>query len=131
MDEQRKKAFEFASDLTKQLITLATGILAITITFSKDIVRAVGTQAAVPRCAVFAMMIAWVVYLFSIGFGIWTLMALTGELEPRGEKATEPTTKNFNVFLPTVLQIGAFILATAAVIVFGAVSILQVVNISC
>ena len=33
------KAFEFAKDLTTQLITLATGTIALTITFSKDFLR--------------------------------------------------------------------------------------------
>jgi hypothetical protein len=39
LDPQVRMAFEFASDLAKQLITLATGILALTITFTKDLVK--------------------------------------------------------------------------------------------
>ena len=38
MTEETKKAFEFAQDTTKQLITLATAIIALTITFAKDFV---------------------------------------------------------------------------------------------
>jgi hypothetical protein len=119
MDEQRKKAFDFASDLTKQLITLATGILAITITFSKDIIKSPLT----PRSAIVMMMLAWVVYLLSIIFGLWNLMALTGELEPKGAASAEPTTKGANVFIPTVLQIGSFLVATLMAIVFGIISV--------
>ena len=122
MDERRKKAFDFASELTKQLITLSTGILAITITFSRDIIKSPVT----PRTAIVMMMLAWGVYLLCIVFGIWTLMALTGELEPKpGTTASppEPTTKNFNVFLPTLLQIVSFLIATMTVIVFGVISV--------
>jgi hypothetical protein len=39
MDERVKKAFDFAADLAKQLITLATGLIALTITFSKDFIQ--------------------------------------------------------------------------------------------
>jgi hypothetical protein len=122
MDERRKKALDFASDLAKQLITLSTGILAITITFSKDIVKSPST----PRAATITMLLAWGIYLFSIIFGIWTLMALTGELEPRTDPngtAHEPTTKGSNVFWPTVLQIGSFLVATFMVILFGILSV--------
>ena len=121
MDERRKKAFDFASDLTKQLITLATGILAITITFSKDIIQPPNTPT--PRSAILMMILAWVAYLLSIIFGLWNLMALTGELEPKGASPAEPTTKGSNVFIPTVLQIGSFLVGTLMAIAFGIISV--------
>jgi hypothetical protein len=37
MDEQNKKAFDFAADLTKQLVTLSTSIVTLTLLFSKDL----------------------------------------------------------------------------------------------
>ncbi|KQT20825.1 hypothetical protein ASG31_16700 [Chryseobacterium sp. Leaf404] len=43
VNEQEKKAFDFAADTVKQLITLATGIIALTITFSKDILGPIFT----------------------------------------------------------------------------------------
>jgi hypothetical protein len=36
MTEREKRAFDFASDLTKQLITLSTSIVTVTFLFSKD-----------------------------------------------------------------------------------------------
>jgi hypothetical protein len=122
MDTRRQEAFKFASDLAKQLITLSTGILAITITFSKDIIKPV----SVPRYAAILLFIAWGTYLFCVVCGIWTLMALTGELEPKvsnGQPLPEPTTKRTNVFLPTVLQIVSFLIATGLIIAFGISSI--------
>src|ERR1039458_2916871 len=74
MDEKDKKAFDFAADLTKQPITLATGTIALTITFSKDFL-----QKTPARARLWALG-AWGVLLASVVFGIWTMMALTGSL---------------------------------------------------
>jgi hypothetical protein len=38
--DAREKSFEFALETTKQLITLATAIVALTITFVKDLAQA-------------------------------------------------------------------------------------------
>src|SRR5690242_1048270 len=51
------KAFDFAQDVTKQLITLSTGVIALTITFLKD----VATKA--PSGALDFLHIAWVLFL--------------------------------------------------------------------
>jgi hypothetical protein len=75
MDDREKKAFDFAADLTKQLITLSTGIVTITLLLSKDFVG--------PRLLALA---AWSFYLLSTVFGLWVLMALTGTLAPLKEK---------------------------------------------
>ena len=45
MKENEKKAFDFAADVTKQLITLSTAIITITITFSKDIINLADSAA--------------------------------------------------------------------------------------
>jgi hypothetical protein len=71
MDEQSKKAFDFAADLTKQLITLSTSIVTLTLLFSKDVLE--------PRWLAVAV---WVVFLISIICGLMALMALTGTLAP-------------------------------------------------
>jgi hypothetical protein len=39
MDPGVEKAFEFAQDVTKQIISLSTAIVALTITFLTDVVR--------------------------------------------------------------------------------------------
>ncbi len=114
MDERRKKAFDFASESTKQLITLATGIVALTITFAHDLLEEVSEPAI---CLLRA---AWIMYLISIGFGIWTLLALTGELEPNpAQHEKTPSIRGANVTLPSLLQILAFVLGTTLVVAFG------------
>jgi hypothetical protein len=118
MDDRIQKAFDFASDSTKQLITLSTGVLALTITFNNDIVGGDPGQASL------ILFGAWFLYLVSIIFGIWTLLALTGNLEPTGtHENTAPSIRTGNVTLPSILQISAFLLATLATVIFGVVTV--------
>jgi hypothetical protein len=123
--DAREKAFIFASDIAKQLITLSTAILTLTVTFSKDIIRNTPTNIEAGL-----LMTAWIFHILSIFFGVWTLMALTGELEQlpiqnnETQISPEPSTRKFNVFLPALLQIGSFLLATILVIFFGVIIVL-------
>jgi hypothetical protein len=113
MDEQRKKAFDFAQETSKQLITLATAIIGLTVTFGKDF-------AGVQGCARFLAIGSWVLFLLSILFGLITLMALTGSLEP--QDATPPSIRGSNVTAPAAIQILLFFLALLAAVVFGIVA---------
>lgn len=66
--------FEFASDVTKQLITLATGVVTLTVSFSSDVLSlAAGNGRGI-------LTASWIVFLASVLAGIVTLMALTGHL---------------------------------------------------
>ena len=151
MDEPVQKAFDFASDSTKQLITLSTAILALTITFNKDVLQSVSSSS------INTLISAWIVYLVSIFFGVLTLLALTGTLDPRKDKnqqesvdtanveakkpaegsngktvVKEPTTDQSNTSGPTIqgtnirilsgLQILTFLVATGLVVKSGASS---------
>ena len=64
MDEQTKTAFLSASDTSKQLITLATGLLALEITFAKDVIVKLDAAA---KCLVGA---SWVLLLLSVIAGV-------------------------------------------------------------
>jgi hypothetical protein len=77
MDESLKKAFDFAADVTKQLITLSTGIVGATITFFNFL------STDVPDSTRRRLFYAWCAYFMAIVFGIWTLLALTGSLSTR------------------------------------------------
>jgi len=113
LDEATKKAFDFASETTKQLLTLSTGIIALTITFSKDFVH------QLPAMAVSFLVWAWLAYLLSIVFGIWTLMALTGTLQPSSGEAARLTIWGKNVTRPASFQILSFLAGLALTICFG------------
>jgi hypothetical protein len=110
--DQRRAAFDYASDTTKQLITLATGIIAVSITFSKDIIGNTTAHRGV-------LIAAWITYLLSIVFGVWALLAMTGELQPRGQTSGDPSIRKSNVTMPSIVQILSFIVATGLLIAYA------------
>lgn len=115
MEDQRKLAFEFAAETTKQLITLSTGILALSVTFSKDILQNV---LGLGR---WTLILAWTVYLVSIAFGLGTLMSLTGNLEPESPPAgdVDATIRSPGIKKMSIVQVSTFLLATFIVLCAG------------
>lgn len=133
MKENEKKAFDFAADTTKQLIGISTGIIALMVTFSKEII---GSSTASPK-----ILLAWTwgIFIVSIIFGILTLMALTGTLQPikkepiqegNDEDDKQATVKteipdidldinNNNIRLFSGLQILSFLIAIILTAIFG------------
>jgi hypothetical protein len=106
MQEYQKKSFDFASDLTKQLITLSTSIVTVSLLFGDHF----------PKQSLLAVW-AWTFYLVSSVCGLWTLMALTGILAPLKPPPTDFDLK-FNVRLPSALQIVTFAVALVLTIIF-------------
>jgi hypothetical protein len=106
--------FNSANELAKQLITLATGILALSITFIRDILK---NNAHV---VIWPLTCAWVSYLLSVCFGIWTMMAITGTIFEATQNPTNSATYEMNISVPALLQILAFIIGTILLIVYGA-----------
>ncbi len=82
MKENQKKSFDFAAETTKQLITISTAIITLTVTFSKDILG--GAENAPRNLLVWT----WAIFIVSIICGVMTLMTLTGTLQPM--KKIEP-----------------------------------------
>jgi hypothetical protein len=113
MDEQRKKAFDFAQETSKQLITLATGVIGLTITFGKDFV---GSVHGFPRCLA---VMSWALLLASVAFGLLTLMALTGSLEPAAGDPAAPSIRGGNVTVPAIIQVLLFFLGLLLAVLFG------------
>ena len=101
-----------ASDLSKQLITLSSGIVALTITFTKDVVHD-------SKRARRLISIAWIGYFASILCGIWELMAITGSLEPVAGLHPEASIRGSNVVIPSMAQILTFAVSTLLIIAFG------------
>lgn len=113
LDPRVEKAFDFARDATKQLIALSTGILTLTITFAKDILRDV---TGLPRGL---LGLAWLGYLVSVVAGVWVLLALTGTLEPLPGAPADVSIRGKNVVWPSIVQVLMFLAATALVVAFG------------
>jgi hypothetical protein len=98
----------------EQLISLAGVILAISVTLLKD------TRDQRPGARLIGL--AWVLYLVSMLAGIWTLMALTGELVPvkvAPEVVKEVPRIGARIRVPSAVQILTFALATIALMIDG------------
>ncbi len=76
MEDRDKKAIELANDTTKQILTLSTGIVYLSIAFKKDFVP----ESFNGTLAVRVLIFAWFLYLCSILAGVLTLLFLTGEV---------------------------------------------------
>jgi hypothetical protein len=112
MDRRSEKAFDFAQEATKQLITLSTGVIALTITFLTDVIK------GAPAGSAGFLQAAWVLYLVSIVFGILTLLMLTGNLERPGD-GQRPSIYRGNVVACSIGQVLSFTLALVLTLVFG------------
>lgn len=73
MDDTEKKSFDFACDVTKQLITLSTGIITICVAFTDKIFSQEEAQSH-------SCLFVWASSLFvsSILFGLLTQLKMTG-----------------------------------------------------
>ena len=111
-NERVAKAFDFSADLTKQLITLATGIITVTITFSHDFLK---NPNAAPKGLAYT---AWYFFLASIFFGILTLGALTGNLDAE-DKSTEPSIFAPNILIFSIPQFLTFFTGLLLTILFA------------
>ncbi len=124
-----QKSFEFASEVSKQLITLSTAAIAITIAFKKDLVG--GSSG--PYLSL--LVIIWVFFLLSTLGGILTLMALAGELvggapaETSGSHAPHesriPTIYRGNIRFLCGLQTSCFLIAIILTIFFAFLGVKQ------
>lgn len=111
MSEKQQKAFDFAQEVSNQLITLATGIIAITITFLSDILK----EKAVSDCDKQYLVLGWIILSISVAFGVLTLMALTGTLA----KKDNPSIYERSVVINSIIQIITFFLGLGLIIYFA------------
>lgn len=113
MSDAEKKAFDFAQETTKQLLTLATAIFALTITFIREIANTTRAEEALAW-----LHWGWGLYVASIAFGVMTLLTLTGNLvRPHG--GDTPTIYGGNIRVMAGLQILSFAAALVLTAVFG------------
>jgi hypothetical protein len=112
IDDRTKLAFEFAKEVTVQLITLSTGIIALEVTLLKEVFKTVCDSARLLAS------LSWIAFLVSILFGIATILNLTGTLQPRHDDRPA-TIYRPNIRIFSILQILTFILGLAFTIAFG------------
>jgi hypothetical protein len=111
MDDRRGKAFDFAQEATKQVVTLATAIIALTVTFVNDIA---GEGAVIEL-----LYVAWGFYLVSVACGLATLLMLAGNLE-RPHQGDTPSIYAPNTKGAARVQIATFVVALGLTLIFGA-----------
>jgi hypothetical protein len=82
-----------ANTLTAQVITVASGLLAFTVTFAEKFTPA-GRAIALP----ITLKLSWGCFVLTIFFGFWTLLAVAGTLLEldRGRTETNPNRTNIN-----------------------------------
>ena len=112
MDDHTKAAFASASDTSKQLITLATALLALEITFAKDVIGNIDATAKT------LLGFSWILLLFSVIAGIWTLLAITGSLG-KGNTLSPKAISGSNIRIPAILQIILFLGGLLLTVWFG------------
>ena len=107
--KDQNKAFDFASGVTKLLVSLATGVITITITFGSntltgqnDIVWPLG------------LLWSWILLVLSIFTGICAMMAMTGVLS----KEEKPNVYSCSIRFWEVLQMITFIIGIVFSIAF-------------
>lgn len=102
-------SFEFASKTVTQIMVLSSGILALTITFAKEQLAKERPNALPP------LKVSWVFEILSILFGIYALMALTGQVA--SNELTNPSVWSSQVTIPASLQILCFLVSMIALVV--------------
>lgn len=121
-DKYSAEGLKAASDLVKQVITLSTGIIALTITFLESIIQPVADGA---RTVPWSLIVAWVLFVCTVILGMATLGTITGslnaldlkqngqQLTPDQRAAAEALADSQNVRHPARLMMGMFALALA------------------
>jgi len=109
MDDKVRASFDWLADTCKQLLTLATAIIVLTVTFTHDLVGNVSGFGA------FALVTAWFFYLVSVVGGVWLMLAATGSLA----RSPQPDIYASNIRLPASIQVIGFALGVLATVIFG------------
>lgn len=113
MDDSLAKAFDFAQETTKQLLTLSTAIITVTVTL-------IGTELKkVPSGTRTWLEVSWLFYLLCILFCVFTLMSLSGNLERPGE-GNAPSIYSRGIRFCAILEVVTFLLALVFTVIFGA-----------
>jgi hypothetical protein len=108
------EGFKATNALTSQVITVAAGLLAFTVTFAEKF-----TPTGKPVVLPFALKISWLCFALTIVFGFWTLMAVVGTLDQidRGQPETNP--QRTNIAVPARTMFALFLVAVLCLMMAG------------
>ena len=117
-----------ALETTKQIITLSTGVITLTVTFLEKIVQ---PTAAEGRHVPGTLKAGWICFGLAIWCAVWTLMAITGSMNALDRQARGLTINNAqkqavdrladggNIRIPALLMLFFFAAGTALTIITG------------
>lgn len=123
----RTEGLHAAIEKTKQIITLSTGVIAITVTFFDTF----GSGPNKPREVPTTLLVAWGFYGLSILAAILTIGAITGTLDcldrrangqpldERQNRIADALSQGTNIRVPAVIMDFTFIVALILTIVSG------------
>jgi hypothetical protein len=113
-DDALAKPFEVAIDIAKQLLTLSTAIITLTITFSKDFLgAATGFQKGL-------LSVAWLFFFVSVLGGVWLMYAANGSL---ADLTRRHSIYDSNTAIPMGIQQVCFVAGLALTGWFGALAL--------
>src|SRR6476620_1315466 len=119
LDERAVAAYGAAAEVTKQVITLATAVFALTLTFA-DRISQPGHGCRT------LLEIAWVMYVVSVALGLFALMAMAGQIaDPdtttyeKGETTVDDTINTWALRAPAVAQVLIFFAALVLTLIYG------------
>jgi hypothetical protein len=116
MNDQLKAAFGSATEVVKNTLSLSTALLALSVTFLKDLNK--NPTAA----AVHVLEYSWVFLTLAAVLGVVTLMAITGTLA-RSQSLTGGDLYKSNVRLPMTAHLICFLAGIACTAAFGMLSV--------
>jgi hypothetical protein len=129
-EKQSAEGLKAFSDAMRQIITLSTGIIALTVTFLEKVIQPTAPSTAM-RSVPWTMFWAWVVLGVTIVLALWTLLAVAGSLdaldrtlnglplEDKHRRAVEKLVMASNVRVPALLTIVAFLAGVGFTIATG------------
>lgn len=117
MSDRDKKAYELAADVVKQILGLATAIVAVTATLLKDVI-----SVHVPLSWT-VIVGAWTLLIISIGFGIRTLQWLATNMWGPDDVRL-PQLNDANLVRAARIHVATFVVALILLAIFGMIELL-------
>ena len=108
------EGLKLAADLTKQVITLSTGIVALTMTFAEKLGQQPNSTPYIPG----TLKCSWAFFALALLFSVWTLMGITGTLNALDE-GRDPNPERSNIKIPSCLMMTSFAVALGLVFFTG------------
>jgi hypothetical protein len=123
MADWKIEGLKSAADTAKQILTLSTAVITLTVTLFDKLVPVPANNAA--RVVPSQLVVAWIALGISLIAALWTLMAITGSLDgiddfTNGRSSVPPSGRAayaHNVVIPAGVMMLSFLSGIALIIV--------------